>query len=106
MNALDPNTGRLPPALRALAMGLVVETAVPMLNPSPYVEAAPAGNSARDAGTRSTSWQDLRWKCDESLAIVFQADDPQEAARYVLSYLPRHVEHVLEFLCGSKPARG
>ncbi len=103
MHLSDPNTGRLPPALRALAMGLVVET--PMFNQSPPAGAAPAGDGASDAESRTASWQDLRWMCDELLALVFRADDPEEAAAYVLSYLPRHVEHLFEFLCGHKPGR-
>jgi hypothetical protein len=105
MNHLDPNTGGLPPALRALAMGLVGETAMPMLNQSPHTAHALAGDGARGADSGSALWQDLRWKCDEILALVFQADDPEKAAAYVLSYLPRHVEHVFEYLCGRKHGR-
>jgi hypothetical protein len=105
MNPLDPNTDRLPPTLRALAMGLVVETVVPMLNTPRQESAAPAGHGERGADAGAASWQDLRWKCDELLALVLRADDPEEAAAYVLGYLPKHVEYIFELLCGRKRGR-
>jgi hypothetical protein len=42
----------------------------------------------------------MRCKCGELSALVIQADDPKEAAAYVLGYLPKHIKHLLE------PAQG
>jgi Na+-driven multidrug efflux pump len=105
MNPFDPNTGRLPPTLRALAMGLVVDAAVPTLN-QPRPEAlGPAGPGEGGADGKTASWQDLRWKCDELLAVVLRADDPEKAAAFVLGYLPKHFEYIFELLCGRKRER-
>jgi hypothetical protein len=101
MHPIDPNTARLSPALRALAMGLVVETVVPMLGRSQQDSPAP-GHGEGGAGARAASWQDLRWKCDELMALVLDTDDPKEAAAYVLGYLPKHVDCVFDLLCGRK----
>ena len=100
MNSLDPTTGRLPPALRALAMGLVAETVVPVLDKPRPDSPVPAGHGEKGADARAASLQDLRWKCDELMALVLQADDPEKAAAYVLRYLPKHFDHVFELLCG------
>jgi Na+-driven multidrug efflux pump len=100
MNTLDPTTGRLPPALRALAMGLVAETVVPMLNKSRPDSPVPAGHGDRGADAGAAPVKDLRWKCDELTALVLQSDDPEGAAAYVLSYLPKHFEYVLKLLWG------
>jgi hypothetical protein len=102
MNSLDLTTGQLPPALRALAMGLVAEMAVPMLNESRPDSSVPAGRGGRSADAGAASWKALRWKCDELMALVLQADDPEEAAAYVLRYLPKHFEYVFKLLCGRK----
>ena len=102
MSPLDPNTCRLPPALRALAMGLVVDTVMPKPNTSPQAGPAPAGNGAKNADPRAASWQDLQWKCDELLTLALQTDDPEEAAAYVLGYFPRHFRYVFELLGGRK----
>jgi hypothetical protein len=104
MNPLDPNTGGLPATLRAAAMGLVVETVVPT-STSPPMTPLHSGHGACGTDPRATSWQDLRWKCDELMALVFQTDDPHEAATYVLGYLPKHMDYVFELLCGRKPER-
>src|SRR5258708_3934716 len=105
MNPLDQNTGRLPPPLRALAMALVVETVVPMLNPSRQLGPVPAGHGERGADARDASWPDLRLKCDELMALLLQADDPEDAAAYVLGYLPKNFKCVFELLCGRKRGR-
>jgi hypothetical protein len=47
-------------------------------------------------------WQDLRGKCDELSSLVLRAGDPEDAAAYVLSYLPKHLEYLLELLCGRR----
>jgi hypothetical protein len=101
MKSLDPNTGGLPSTLRALAMGLVVETVVPMGKSQPMTPML-TGQGSCGADARAASWQDIRWKCDELMALVFQTDDPKEAAAYVLGYLPKHIDYVFELLCGRK----
>jgi hypothetical protein len=102
MNPVDPNTGKLPPSLRALAMGLVVETVVPMLGRSQHKNGAAAGHGARGDDAGPETWRDLRWKCDELMGLVLQTDDPQEAATYVLGYLPKHFDRVFELLSGQR----
>jgi hypothetical protein len=84
-------------------MGLVVETVVPVLGKSQPRSPVATVSGERSADTRTALWQDLRWKCDELMALVLQTDDPQEAAAYVLGYLPKHFDHVFELLCGRKP---
>jgi hypothetical protein len=105
MNPLHPNTGLLPPTLRALALGLLVETVVPMLTKSRDESPAPPDQSDRDADARAELWQDLRGKCDELSTLVLRADDPEEAAAYVLDYLPKHFDFIFELLCGQKRGR-
>jgi hypothetical protein len=39
------------------------------------------------------------------LALVLQADGPEEAAAYVLGYLPKHIEFAFAFLRGGKRRR-
>jgi hypothetical protein len=56
----------------------------------------------RSADARAELWQDLRGKCDELSSLVLRADDPEEAAAYVLNYLPKHLEYLLELLCGRR----
>jgi hypothetical protein len=104
MNAPDPNTGGLPSTLRALAMGLVVETVVPM-GKSPPMTPMLTGHGSCGTDARAASWRDIRWKCDELMALVFQTDDPKQAAAYVLGYLPKHIDYVFELLCGRKQER-
>ena len=101
MNPLDPNTGRLSPCLRALAMGLVVETVVPTLGDS-HKNGVATGHGATGADSTPKSWRDLRWKCDELMGLVLQTDDPQEAANYVLGYLPKQFGCVFELLSSRK----
>jgi hypothetical protein len=100
MDTLHPSTGQLPPTLRALALGLLVETVVPLLA-KPRVEiAAPPGSGNGEAKGKAELWQAMRGKCGELSALVLRADDPKEAAAYVLGYLPKHFKYVLE------PAQG
>ena len=100
MDPLLSNTGLLPPALRALALGLLVETAVPLLNrprqePGRVGTAPPApGRDERGAGGKAELCQALRCKCSELSGLVLRADDPGEAAAFVLDYLPKHFEYV------------
>src|SRR5205085_2263575 len=89
MDPLQSNTGLLPPTLRALALGLLVETVVPLLNKSRDEGAAPPGEGGRGAEDKAELWQALHGKCGELSALVLRADDPGEAAEYVLGYLPR-----------------
>jgi hypothetical protein len=102
MDPLQSNTGLLPPTLRALALGLLVETVVPLLNRSPEEGPVPPGKGDRGADGEAELWQALRCKCGELSALVLRADDPGEAAAYVLDYLPKHFEYVFELLCGPK----
>ena len=102
MDPLQPNTALLPPALRALALGLLIETGVSLLNKTPNDNGASSGQSEGEL------WQALRYKCGELSALVLRARDPGGAAAYVLGYLPRQFEHVFGQVDGRKrrPALG
>ncbi len=102
MDPLQSNTGLLPPALRALALGLLVETVVPLLNKSRDERPVPLDQGERDADGKAELWQALHCKCGELSALVLRADDPEEAAEYVLGYLPKHLEYVFELVYGQK----
>jgi len=102
MDPLQSNTGLLPPALRALALGLLVETVVPLLNNSCAEGPVPLGEDERGADGKAELWQALHCKCGELSALVLRADDPGEAAEYVLSYLPKHFDYVFELIYGQK----
>jgi hypothetical protein len=96
------NTAPLPPALRALALGLLIEKGATVLGEArnePPVPPGPVGLGAEDEGP---FWQALRHKCWELSALLLRTDDPGEAAAYVLDYLPKHIEHVFEQLFGPK----
>jgi hypothetical protein len=105
MNHLHPNTTPLPPTLRALALRLLVETVVPMLTRTREEGPVPPDQGDRGADTRAELWQALRSKCDELSTLVLRADDPEDAAAYVLGYLPKHFEYVFELLYGRKRGR-
>ena len=100
MDPLQANTGLLPPALRALALGLLVETVVPLLNKSGEENPVQAGQDERGADGKTELWQTLRCKCGELSALVLRAEDPGEAATYVLAYLPKHFEYVFDLVYG------
>jgi hypothetical protein len=100
MDPLHLGTGLLPPPLRALALGVLVETVVPLLAESREEIAAPPGAENGEAEGKAELWQAMRSKCGELSALVLRADDPGEAADYVLGYLPTHLKYVLE------PAQG
>jgi hypothetical protein len=102
MDLLQPNTALLPPALRALALGLLIETGVSLLNRSPEESPVPPGQDERGADVKGELWQDLRSKCGELSALVLRAERPDEAASYVLGYLPKHFDFVFEQLRGRK----
>jgi hypothetical protein len=92
MDHLQPGTGQLPPTLRALVLGLLVETVVPLLDQSREERPAPLGGAAGKAEL----WQALRCKCGELSALVLRADDPEAAAAYVLGHLPKHFKQIPE----------
>ena len=96
MDPLQSNTALLPPPLRALALSLLIEAVVPLLDRSPEGGPVPPGAGEGEL------WQALRNKCGELAVLVLRADDPREAAAYVLGYLPRHFEDVSEQLFGRK----
>jgi hypothetical protein len=100
MDPLQRGTGLLPPALRALALGLLVETVGPLLAQTREESDTPPGTSAGETEGKADLWQAMRCKCGELSALVLRADDPEEAAAYVLRYLPKHFKYALE------PARG
>ena len=47
MDSLQPNTALLPPALRALALSLLIEAVVPVLNKLPEGNPVPPGHKPR-----------------------------------------------------------
>jgi Na+-driven multidrug efflux pump len=104
MDPIQPMTGLLPAALRALALGLLVETAgngvTHTLNGSREKGPVPPGPGGADG--KAELWQALRGKCSELSALVLGADDPREAAAYVLGYLPKHLDYVFELIQGQK----
>ena len=102
MDFLQPNTALLPPALRALALGLLIETGVSLLNGSREENPVPPGPNVRGADGEGELWQNLRVKCGELSALVLRAEQPGEAASYVLGYLPKHFDFVFEQLHGRK----
>jgi hypothetical protein len=93
MESLQPNTARLPPALRALALSLLIETGAPLLNGSHAESPEPP--------SQGELWQALRCKCGELSALVLRAEDPGEAIAFVLGYLPKHFQYAFA-LCGRK----
>jgi hypothetical protein len=98
-----PRTTTLPPrARRALALGLLIETALPLTNRWYDESPVPPGPGEGDAPGNGKLWQALRFKCGELSALVLRADDPTEAAGYVLGYLPKHLDYVFEQLFGRK----
>jgi hypothetical protein len=62
----------------------------------------PGGPDERGTAGNTELWQALRCKCGELSALVLRADDPQEAAAYVLSYLPKDLDYVIELVRGQK----
>ena len=102
MDPLQPNTAPLPPALRALALGLLIENGISLLNRSREESPASPGQGERGANGEGELWQALRCKCGELSALVLRAHDPGEAATYVLGYLPKQFEHVFEQVYGRK----
>jgi hypothetical protein len=99
------NTGLLPPALRALALGVLVETVVPLLNNPGGESPVPPSQAEGDAAGKARLWEALRSKCGELSALVLRADDPGEAAAYALGYLPKHFDYVFELVQGQKRRR-
>ena len=106
MCPLQPNTALLPPALRALALGLLVETALPLPTRSPGGGTFLPRPGGGGAVGKADLWRALRCKCGELLALVQRADDPGAAAAYVLGYLPKLFEHVAERAPAASEGRG
>jgi hypothetical protein len=102
MNPLLHNTAPLPPALRALALGLLIEAGATMLGGARDETPVPPGPDKGGADGEGPLWQALHYKCAELSALVLRARDPGEAAAFVLGYLPKHFDHVFEQLFGQK----
>jgi hypothetical protein len=96
MNPLPPNTALLSPTLRALALGLLVETAVPLENTAHHECPALSLLGPEEVEGNEDLWMALRGKCGELSAIVLQADDPRQAAAFLLGYLPRHFDRAFK----------
>jgi hypothetical protein len=94
------NTAPLSPALRALALGLLIETGVTRLSDSRDEPPVPDRRDEGGAGAEGCLWQAIRYKCGELSALVLRAERPGEAASYVLRYLPKHFDYVFEQLFG------
>jgi hypothetical protein len=94
--------------LRALALGLLVETVAPWLSKSWDASPLSPDQGEPDEEGKAELWQALHSKCGELSALVLRASDPGEAAEYVLSYLPKHFEYVFELVYGQKrrPVQG
>src|SRR5262245_43859333 len=103
MDPLPPNTGLLPPTLRALALGLLVETGVPMLTRPHDESAGPPDHGESSPDGKAGLWQNLRVKCDELATLVLRTHDPEEVAAYVLGYLRKHLEYLCGLCCGQQP---
>jgi Na+-driven multidrug efflux pump len=102
MDPLQRNTALPPRAQRALALGLLIETLVPPVTRGGDEMPVPLGPGEGDGAGPGGLWQALRFKCGELSALVLRADDPAEAAGYVLGYLPKHFDYVFEQLFGRK----
>ena len=102
MDPLQPNTAPLPPALRALALGLLIENGISLFNRSREESPVSPGHAGRGATCEGELWQSLRSKCGELSALVLRAHDPGEAVTFVLDCLPRQFEHVFEQVYGRK----
>jgi hypothetical protein len=104
MNPFQPNTGPLSPTQRALALGLLVETVVPMFTKSRGESPGSGAPSERGGDSQAELWRTLRARCDDLATEVLWADNREEAAAYVLSYLPKHLEYLFELLSVQKRA--
>src|SRR5262249_30849144 len=102
MDPLRANTGLLPPVLRALALGLLVETVVPLPNEAREESPVPPDQYEGGAEGNAELWQALHGKCGELSALVIRADDPGKAAAYVQRYLAKHLEYVCGVARGQK----
>ena len=108
MDRFQLNPAPSPPALRALALSLLIEAVMPVLNRFEEERLVLPRRGEGGAPGESELWQALRSKCSELSALVLRANDPGEAATYVLRYLPGHFTYVFEQLFGPKrlPALG
>ena len=101
MNLSQQNSGELPPALRAISLGLLIETVVPLINKALEEEGpVPSGQGEVSAENETELGQTLRRKCRELSTLVLRADDPEEAASCVLGYLSKHIGYVFELVHG------
>ena len=108
MDPVQLNPAPAARAVRALALGLLIEAALPVLNRSGKESFPLPGRSEEGSAGEGELWQALRSKCAELSVLVLRANDPAEAAAYVLRYLPGHFDYVFEQLFGRKrsPAPG
>jgi hypothetical protein len=96
MCPFQANTGLLPPALRGLALNLLVETIMPTLKRAGEDSPVPPGAGGNGADGQADLWQALRGKCGELSALVLRANEPGEAAEYVFGYLQKHLDYTFE----------
>ena len=88
MAPLQPNTARLPPALRALALGLLVETAVPLPRSWPGAGMMLPGPGGGATANKADLRRALRRKCGELRALALQADDRNRGGGLIRPHLP------------------
>jgi hypothetical protein len=105
MNSLPPNTAPRPVSLRASALARLIDNVVTALNTLGEEGPEPLGSGWRGTFREAELWQALRRKCGELSDLVCRADRPGAAAAYVLGYLPKHFEDILDLLFGRKRLR-
>ena len=104
MDPFHPNTGPLSPTQRALALGLLVEMVEPMFTKSRGESPGSGAQSEKGPDGQAELWRNLRARCDDLATLVLWADNREEAAAYVLGYLPKHLEYLFELLSIQKRA--
>src|SRR5262249_15704968 len=91
MDPLRADTGLLPPVLRALALGLLVETVVPLPNEAREESPVPPDPHEGGAGGNAEVWHALQGECCELASPVLPSRNPVQAAAYVRSALGKRL---------------
>jgi hypothetical protein len=71
---------------------------VPMFTRSRGESPGSGAQSERNGDGQAELWRNLRAKCDDLATLVLWADNREEAAAYVLGYLPKHLDYLFELL--------